>query len=100
MIGVLGLGHNLFLKLIHLLRWFTKKLIFEGYFLFFGFFQNKGMGSIKRLPDSVHSIVRSSVILFDLPRVVEELIYNSIDSGSTKVLSLHFHSCWNYVIVV
>jgi hypothetical protein len=43
------------------------------------------MESIKRLPKNDHSIVRSSIILFDLPRVVEELIYNSIDAGSSKV---------------
>jgi DNA mismatch repair protein MLH3 len=52
------------------------------------------MESIKRLPKNDHSIVRSSIILFDLPRVVEELIYNSIDAGSSKVfLSLsHTHT--------
>lgn len=44
------------------------------------------MRSIKRLPGSVHSSLRSSVYLFDFTRVVEELIFNSVDAGSTKVL--------------
>ncbi|KAK9284262.1 hypothetical protein L1049_023432 [Liquidambar formosana] len=43
------------------------------------------MASIKTLPEAVHSSVRSSIILFDLTRVVEELIYNSLDAGATKV---------------
>ncbi|PIA46727.1 hypothetical protein AQUCO_01500339v1 [Aquilegia coerulea] len=43
------------------------------------------MSSIKRLPKAVYSSLRSSVILFDLTRVVEELIYNSVDAGATKV---------------
>jgi DNA mismatch repair ATPase MutL len=38
------------------------------------------------LPKSVHSSLRSSVILSDLPRVIEELIYNSIDANASKVL--------------
>ena len=44
------------------------------------------MQTIKRLPESVHSSLRSSVVLSDLPRVVEELIYNSIDANASKVL--------------
>ena len=44
------------------------------------------MQTIKRLPQSVHSSLRSSVILSDLPRVIEELIYNSIDANASKVL--------------
>lgn len=43
------------------------------------------MASIKPLSEAVHSSVRSSIILFDLSRVVEELIYNSLDAGATKV---------------
>jgi DNA mismatch repair protein MLH3 len=46
------------------------------------------MQSIKRLPKSVHSSLRSSIILSDLPRVVEELIYNSIDAKAKKVVFL------------
>ena len=45
------------------------------------------MQSIKRLPRSVHGPLRSSIVLFDLPKVVEELIYNSIDAGATKVMT-------------
>jgi DNA mismatch repair protein MLH3 len=44
------------------------------------------MQTIKRLPKSVHSSLRSSVILSDLPRVIEELIYNSIDANASKVM--------------
>lgn len=43
------------------------------------------MGSIKPLPESVRSSMRSGVILYDLTRVVEELIFNSLDAGATKV---------------
>lgn len=43
------------------------------------------MPTIKRLPKGVHSSLRSSVILSDLPRVIEELIYNSIDANASKV---------------
>ncbi|XP_019054912.1 PREDICTED: DNA mismatch repair protein MLH3 isoform X2 [Nelumbo nucifera] len=43
------------------------------------------MKSIKHLPKGVHSSLRSSVILFDLTRVVEELIFNSLDAGATKI---------------
>lgn len=45
------------------------------------------MRSIKPLPEAVHSSVRSGIILFDLTRVVEELIYNSLDAGATKVIN-------------
>lgn len=47
------------------------------------------MQTIKRLPKSVHSSLRSTIILSDLPRVVEELIYNSIDANASKVLLSH-----------
>ncbi|KAF9612376.1 hypothetical protein IFM89_039277, partial [Coptis chinensis] len=43
------------------------------------------MTSIKRLPKALYSSLRSNVVLFDLTRVVEELVYNSIDAASTKV---------------
>ncbi|KAL5706128.1 hypothetical protein ACHQM5_024336 [Ranunculus cassubicifolius] len=44
------------------------------------------MTSIKHLPSDVYSTLRSTIILFDLARVVEELIYNSIDAGAAKVI--------------
>lgn len=47
------------------------------------------MQTIKRLPKSVHSSLRSSIVLFDLSRVVEELVYNSIDADASKVLLSH-----------
>ncbi|KAJ0967778.1 hypothetical protein J5N97_024695 [Dioscorea zingiberensis] len=43
------------------------------------------MKDIKRLPRNVFNSLRSSVILFDVPRVVEELISNSIEACATKV---------------
>ncbi|XP_057469421.1 DNA mismatch repair protein MLH3 isoform X2 [Actinidia eriantha] len=43
------------------------------------------MGDIKLLSEAVHSSVRSGVVLFDLTRVVEELIFNSVDAGATKI---------------
>ncbi|KAL8194076.1 hypothetical protein R6Q57_026318 [Mikania cordata] len=44
------------------------------------------MRSIKLLPESVRSSMRSGIILFDLTRVVEELVFNSLDAGATKVI--------------
>ncbi|XP_076906812.1 DNA mismatch repair protein MLH3-like [Bidens hawaiensis] len=44
------------------------------------------MRSIKVLPESVRGSMRSGVILFDLTRVVEELVFNSLDAGATKVI--------------
>ncbi|KAL8160468.1 hypothetical protein V2J09_002005 [Rumex salicifolius] len=43
------------------------------------------MESIKPLPERVRSSVRSGFIISDMIRVVEELVYNSLDAGSTKV---------------
>ena len=42
-------------------------------------------GIIKPLPETVKSSVRSGVLVYDFTRVVEELIYNSLDAGATKV---------------
>ncbi|KAF8405555.1 hypothetical protein HHK36_010462 [Tetracentron sinense] len=53
------------------------------------------MKSIKHLPRAVHSSLRSSTILFDLTRVVEELIFNSVDAGATKVsVSVGVGTCY------
>ncbi|MCD7448699.1 hypothetical protein HAX54_045638 [Datura stramonium] len=43
------------------------------------------MGSIKRMPEAIWSSIRSGVILYDFTRVVEELVFNSLDAGATKV---------------
>ncbi|XP_021752839.1 DNA mismatch repair protein MLH3-like isoform X2 [Chenopodium quinoa] len=43
------------------------------------------METIKPLPESVQSIVRSGFIISCFSTVVEELIYNSLDAGATKV---------------
>ncbi|CAA7405573.1 unnamed protein product [Spirodela intermedia] len=43
------------------------------------------MKKIKCLPGSVHSSLRASVFLFDITRVVEELVLNSLDAGATEV---------------
>lgn len=40
------------------------------------------------MPRAVYSSLRSSVIFFDLTRVVDELVSNSIDAGATKVMTL------------
>ncbi|CAN6175249.1 unnamed protein product [Urochloa humidicola] len=53
------------------------------------------MQTIKRLPKSVHSSLRSSVVLSDLPRVVEELIYNSIDANASKIdIAINIRACY------
>ncbi|KAL5538811.1 hypothetical protein UlMin_045599 [Ulmus minor] len=43
------------------------------------------MASIKSLPESIRSSVRSGIVIFDVTRVVEELIFNSLDAGASKV---------------
>ncbi|KAJ8771069.1 hypothetical protein K2173_023394 [Erythroxylum novogranatense] len=43
------------------------------------------MGDIRPLPEASRSSIRSGVIVFDLVRVVEELVLNSLDAGATKV---------------
>lgn len=45
------------------------------------------METIKRLPENVRSTVRSGFVLFDLSRVVEELILNSLDAGAGKEIN-------------
>ncbi|ONK64214.1 uncharacterized protein A4U43_C07F23320, partial [Asparagus officinalis] len=53
------------------------------------------MNKIKSLQRGVCNSLRSSVILFDLPRVVEELTCNSLDSGATKVyISINVRACY------
>jgi len=53
------------------------------------------MQTIKRLPKSVHSSLCSSVILSDLPRVIEELIYNSIDANASKIdIAVNIRACY------
>lgn len=44
------------------------------------------MRNINSLPEAVRSSVRSGIILFDLTRVVEELVFNSLDAGASKVI--------------
>ena len=46
------------------------------------------MGKIKPLPEAVRNSVRSGIIVCDLTRVVEELVFNSLDAGATKVTSI------------
>ncbi|XP_047973390.1 DNA mismatch repair protein MLH3 isoform X1 [Salvia hispanica] len=43
------------------------------------------MRSIERLPETTHSSVRSGVVICDLTRIVEELVFNSLDAGATEV---------------
>ncbi|XP_062198745.1 DNA mismatch repair protein MLH3 isoform X2 [Phragmites australis] len=53
------------------------------------------MKIIKRLPKNVHSSLHSSIILSDLPRVVEELMYNSIDANATKIdIEVNVRACY------
>lgn len=44
--------------------------------------------SIRPLSEAVRSSLRSGIFLFDLTRVVEELVFNSLDAGATKVLHI------------
>lgn len=43
------------------------------------------MRCVKPLPEAVRSSIRSGVVLYDLARVVEELVFNSLDAGARKV---------------
>ncbi|BBH08111.1 MUTL protein homolog 3 [Prunus dulcis] len=43
------------------------------------------MRGVKPLPEAARSSMRSGVILYDLTSVVEELVFNSLDAGATKV---------------
>ncbi|VVB10172.1 unnamed protein product [Arabis nemorensis] len=43
------------------------------------------MKTIKPLPECVRHSMRSGIIMFDMSRVVEELVFNSLDAGATKV---------------
>ncbi|XP_022884656.1 DNA mismatch repair protein MLH3 isoform X2 [Olea europaea var. sylvestris] len=57
------------------------------------------MRRIERLPEAVHSSVRSGIVICDLTRIVEELVFNSLDAGATKVsVAVGAGSC--YIIVV
>ena len=47
------------------------------------------MASIKPLPEALRSSLRSVIFLFDFTRVVEELVFNSLDARATKV---RYHS--------
>ncbi|KAL1566679.1 DNA mismatch repair protein MLH3 isoform X1 [Salvia divinorum] len=43
------------------------------------------MRTIERLPETTHSSVRSGVVICDLTRIVEELVFNSLDAGANEV---------------
>ncbi|CAH8315012.1 unnamed protein product [Eruca vesicaria subsp. sativa] len=43
------------------------------------------MKTIKPLPEGVRHSMRSGIIMFDMARVVEELVFNSLDARATKV---------------
>lgn len=57
------------------------------------------MGTIKPLPKSVRSSVRAGIILYDVTKVVEELVYNSLDAGASKI-SIFIGIGTSYVKVV
>ncbi|XP_027770217.1 DNA mismatch repair protein MLH3 isoform X1 [Solanum pennellii] len=53
------------------------------------------MGSIKRMPENIWSSIRSGVILYDFSRVVEELVFNSLDAGAAKVsVAIGIETCY------
>ncbi|PIN23390.1 hypothetical protein CDL12_03874 [Handroanthus impetiginosus] len=57
------------------------------------------MRSIERLPEAIHSSVRSGVVICDLTRIVEELVFNSLDAGATKVsIAVGVGSCYIKVV--
>ncbi|KAI4327847.1 hypothetical protein L6164_020261 [Bauhinia variegata] len=57
------------------------------------------MASIRHLSESVRSSVRSGIFLFNLTRVVEELVFNSLDAGARKVtVFVGVESCYVKVV--
>lgn len=40
------------------------------------------------MPETIRSSVRSGVVISDLTRIVEELVFNSLDAGATEVILL------------
>uniref|UniRef100_A0A7N0UV75 DNA mismatch repair protein MLH3 n=1 Tax=Kalanchoe fedtschenkoi TaxID=63787 RepID=A0A7N0UV75_KALFE len=57
------------------------------------------MATIRPIPRAVHSTMRSGTVLFDLTRVVEELIYNSLDAGAKKVsVCVGIRNCYVKVV--
>ncbi|CAA3033172.1 DNA mismatch repair MLH3 isoform X1, partial [Olea europaea subsp. europaea] len=57
------------------------------------------MRRIERLPEAVHSSVRSGIVICDLTRIVEELVFNSLDAGATKVsVAVGAGSCYIKVV--
>lgn len=51
------------------------------------------------MPEAMRSSVRSATILFDMPRVVEELIFNSLDAGATKIsIAVGAETCYLKVV--
>ncbi|GAU28111.1 hypothetical protein TSUD_223520 [Trifolium subterraneum] len=42
------------------------------------------MATIRPLPESVRSSIRSGISMFDFTRIVEELVFNSLDARATK----------------
>ncbi|XP_061346039.1 DNA mismatch repair protein MLH3 isoform X2 [Gastrolobium bilobum] len=57
------------------------------------------MASIRPLPEAVRSSVRSGIFLFDLARVVEELVFNSLDARATRVsVFVSIGSCYIKVV--
>ncbi|XP_057809342.1 uncharacterized protein LOC131023776 isoform X2 [Salvia miltiorrhiza] len=81
----------------HSLRPFSRNLKFKnGVIRNTSFITGKGgevivlevfckMRSIERLPETTRSSVRSGVVICDLTRIVEELVFNSLDAGATEV---------------
>ncbi|KAJ7953230.1 DNA mismatch repair protein MLH3 [Quillaja saponaria] len=57
------------------------------------------MRSIRPLSETLRSSVRSGILLFDLTRVVEELVFNSLDAGAETV-SVFLNVGSSYVKVV
>ncbi|XP_012574609.1 DNA mismatch repair protein MLH3 isoform X3 [Cicer arietinum] len=43
------------------------------------------MATIRPLPEALRSSIRSGISLFDFTRIVEELVYNSLDARASKV---------------
>lgn len=59
------------------------------------------MATIRPLPESVRSSIRSGISLFDFTRIVEELVFNSLDARATKVYhTLLYIFAFNVLVIV
>ncbi|VFQ70130.1 unnamed protein product [Cuscuta campestris] len=57
------------------------------------------MKRIEKLPEEIRGQIRSGIVIYDLSRVVEELVYNCLDAGAGKVsIAVGVGTCYVKVV--